>query len=29
MSFKFETKVDFKSPIWNRDAWSRIQLFAA
>jgi hypothetical protein len=25
MTFKFETKVDFKNPIWNRDAWSRIQ----
>ncbi|MCC5794287.1 MAG: DUF1838 family protein [Chromatiales bacterium] len=21
----FETKIDFKSPRWNRDAWSRIQ----
>jgi hypothetical protein len=25
MSFKFKTEVDFKDPIWNRDAWSRIQ----
>jgi hypothetical protein len=25
MSIKFETKIDFKNPIWNRDAWARIQ----
>lgn len=25
MTIKFETKIDFKNPIWNRDAWSRIQ----
>ena len=25
MTFKFETKIDFTNPIWNRDAWSRIQ----
>ena len=22
---KFETKIDFMNPIWNRDAWARIQ----
>jgi hypothetical protein len=25
MTIPFETKVDFTNPIWNRDAWSRIQ----
>ncbi len=25
MSIKFETKIDPKNPIWNRDAWARIQ----
>jgi hypothetical protein len=25
MSIKFETKIDFKNPIWNRDTWARIQ----
>ncbi len=25
MTFKFKTEIDFKDPIWNRDAWSRIQ----
>ncbi len=25
MSIKFETKIDVKNPIWNRDAWARIQ----
>lgn len=25
MTINFETKVDFKSPIWNRDTWARIQ----
>ncbi len=25
MSTKFETKIDFMNPRWNRDAWSRIQ----
>ncbi|MDH3977237.1 MAG: DUF1838 domain-containing protein [Gammaproteobacteria bacterium] len=25
MTAKFETKIDFKSPIWNRDTWARIQ----
>jgi len=25
MTYKFETEVDFRSPKWNMDAWSRIQ----
>jgi len=25
MTTKFETKVDFSNPIWNRDTWARIQ----
>ena len=25
MSAQFETKIDFTSPIWNRDTWARIQ----
>ena len=25
MSIPFETKIDLKNPIWNRDAWARIQ----
>ena len=25
MTMKFETKIDFMNPIWNRDAWSRMQ----
>lgn len=25
MSINFETKIDFKNPVWNRDTWARIQ----
>jgi hypothetical protein len=25
MTTKYETKIDFKNPIWNRDTWARIQ----
>lgn len=25
MAYSFETKIDFKNPRWNRDAWARIQ----
>ncbi len=25
MTMKFETKIDFMNPLWNRDAWARIQ----
>ena len=25
MTSKFETAIDFKNPIWNRDTWARIQ----
>lgn len=25
MTMKFDTKIDFMNPIWNRDAWSRMQ----
>jgi hypothetical protein len=25
MASKFETKIDFKNPLWNRDTWARIQ----
>ncbi len=25
MTINFETKIDFMNPIWNRDAWSRMQ----
>ena len=25
MTVKFETKIDFSNPIWNRDTWARIQ----
>jgi len=25
MTIKFETTVDFRNPIWNRDTWARIQ----
>ena len=25
MSAQFETKIDFTSPIWNRDTWARMQ----
>ncbi len=25
MTYKFETKIDFKNPVWNKDAWARIQ----
>lgn len=25
MATQFETKIDFTNPIWNRDAWARIQ----
>ncbi len=25
MTIKFETKIDFNNPIWNRDTWARIQ----
>lgn len=25
MTIKFETKIDFSNPIWNRDTWARIQ----
>ena len=25
MSYQFETKIDFQNPIWNKDAWARIQ----
>lgn len=25
MTIKFETKIDFKNPLWNRDTWARIQ----
>ena len=25
MTAKFETKIDFSNPIWNRDTWARVQ----